>query len=233
MFLFAWLRQSLISISYRITHHSPACHFEVCIFHARVHNLHSVLRRCCCFCCRKEGSKHEIGCLGLRKVSKCPHSLNGRKITMGCPSLTGKILPTYANSVWVVLVPFIWQTIYGVECKKVVVKKLRGESEDAKRRFLKEAEMLNTIKHQNIPRFLGYSDNPHGLMMEYVAFDFTPFGLEKTVSSLDDFHHFVDSEFGFESFADVLPVCLQDVVKGLHYLHRMHIAWLQKYIWDF
>ena len=113
---------------------------------------------------------------------------------------------------------------YDVECKKVVVKKLRGESDDAKRRFLKEAEMQHKTKHQNIPRFLGYSDNPHGLMMEYVAFDFAPFGLEKTVSSLDESYHFVDSEFDFESYAEVLPVCLQDVVKGLHYLHGMQIA---------
>ena len=85
---------------------------------------------------------------------------------------------------------------YGVECKKVVVKRLRGESDDAKRRFLKEAEMQHKIKHQNIPRFLGYSDNPHGLMMEYVAFDFALFGLEKTANSLD--YHFVDSEFDFD-----------------------------------
>ena len=87
---------------------------------------------------------------------------------------------------------------YGVECKKVVVKKLRGESDDTKRRFLKEAEMQHKTKHQNISRFLGYSDNPYGLMMEYVAFDFAPFGLGKTVNSLDEFYHFVDSEFDFE-----------------------------------
>ena len=92
----------------------------------------------------------------------------------------------------------IYLAHYGVECKKVVVKKLRGESDDAKRRFLKEADMQHKIKHQNIPRLFGYSDNPHGLMMEYVAFDFAPFGLEKTVNNLDEFYHFVDSEFDFE-----------------------------------
>ena len=41
--------------------------------------------------------------------------------------------------------------VHGTEDKKVVIKKLRGESNEAKRRFLKEAEMLHSIKHQNIP----------------------------------------------------------------------------------
>ena len=36
----------------------------------------------------------------------------------------------------------------------VVVKKLRGESGDGKRRFIKEGQMLNDLKgHKNIPQF--------------------------------------------------------------------------------
>ncbi len=106
----------------------------------------------------------------------------------------------------------------------VVVKKLRGESEDAKRRFLKEAEMLNTMKHQNITRFFEFSDSPYGIMMENVAFDFAPFGLDKAVATLEDFYHYVDCECNFESFSEVLPVCMRDAVAGLDYLHRMDIA---------
>ena len=87
---------------------------------------------------------------------------------------------------------------YGVEEETVVVKKLKGESNDAKRRFLKEAVMLDGIKHVNIPAFLGFSDNPYAIMMEYAVFNFKPFGLGK-VSSLEDFYHFVDCEFDFEN----------------------------------
>ena len=47
---------------------------------------------------------------------------------------------------------------YGVECKKVVVKKLRGKSDDTKRHFLKEAEMqhfnVGTLKLFVIPDIL-------------------------------------------------------------------------------
>jgi serine/threonine protein kinase len=60
--------------------------------------------------------------------------------------------------------------------------------------------------------------------MEYLAFDFAPFEVEKTVTSLEDFYHFVDCEFDFESFSDVVMVCLRDVVKGLDFLHRMELA---------
>ena len=93
---------------------------------------------------------------------------------------------------------------YGVDSRKVVVKKLKGESMESKRRFFKEAEMLNRINvHENIPTFLGYSDNPHGLMMEFAAFDFSPFDTEKVVSNLEDFYHFVAYEFDFNAFADI------------------------------
>ena len=108
--------------------------------------------------------------------------------------------------------------------KSVVVKKLRGESEDAKRRFLKEAKLLNSIKHPNVPSFLGFSDIPYALMMEYVAFDFAPFGVEKILYSLEDFYHFIDCEFDFQTFSDVLTVCMRDVVKGLDFLHGIEIA---------
>ncbi|XP_028410675.1 probable tyrosine-protein kinase DDB_G0283397 [Dendronephthya gigantea] len=85
--------------------------------------------------------------------------------------------------------------------------------------------MLNGVKvHENIPTFLGYSDNPHGLMMEYVGFDFSPFDTEKVVCNLEDFYHYVDCEFDFEAFADILPVCIKDTVAGLEYLHQHNIA---------
>ena len=142
----------------------------------------------------------------ITKSFKVPTLIKRTKNHHGLPEFTWKNISNLrelgAGSFGSILL-----THYGVECKKVVVKKLRGESDDMKRRFLKEAEMQHKIKHQNIRKFLGYSYNPHGQMTEYVAFDFAPFGLEKTVNSL------------------VLPVCLQDVVKGLHYLHGMKVAY--------
>ena len=76
----------------------------------------------------------------------------------------------------------VYSADYGTEARKVVVKKMKGKSSDTKRRFLKEAEILSGIKHANVPTFLGFSDNPYGLMMEFVSFDFSLFGAEKAVS---------------------------------------------------
>ena len=51
-------------------------------------------------------------------------------------------------------------------------------------------------------------------MMEYVAFDFAPFRLQKTSYNLEDFCHFVD----------VITICMRDIVKGLGVLHGIEFA---------
>ena len=54
----------------------------------------------------------------------------------------------------------------------VVVKKLRDESGDGKRRFIKEGQMLNDLKeHRNISQFSAFCNNPFAIMMEYSVFD--------------------------------------------------------------
>ena len=62
-------------------------------------------------------------------------------------------------------------------------------------------------------------------MMEFSSFDFGLFGGdEKSMSSLADFLQFVDEEFNFTSFADLLPVFAKDILSGLNYLHTQNIA---------
>ena len=99
------------------------------------------------------------------------------------------------------------------EQSSVVIKKFNGESAESKRRFQKEDGILNSVKgHRNIARFLRFCQEPQAIMMEYSCFDFCPLGVEKKVSMLEDFVHFVDDEFDFSSFADVLVECARDVV---------------------
>ena len=107
----------------------------------------------------------------------------------------------------------------------VCVKKLKGESADSKRRFEKDAGILHSVKgHRNISGFLRFCHKPYATMMEYSCFDFGHFGVEKKVTKLQDFVHFVDAEFDFSSFADVLLVGTIAVVTGLDFLHRNGIA---------
>jgi serine/threonine protein kinase len=94
----------------------------------------------------------------------------------------------------------------------------------AKDRFVKEAKLLYGMKHSNIPNFLGFNDDPYSLIVEFLTFHLTPFGHDKRVNNLGDFVHFVDDVCNFESFADVLAVCMKDVVCALNYLHKHDIA---------
>ena len=50
--------------------------------------------------------------------------------------------------------------------------------------------------------------------MEHSCFDFTPFGVDKKVNTLEDFLHFIDAEFDVTSFIDVLLLCARDIVTG-------------------
>ena len=65
---------------------------------------------------------------------------------------------------------------------------MKGESAEAKRRFEKEAGILDTVKgHRNVAEFLRFCQDPYAIMMEYSWFDFSPLGVDKKVSSLEDF----------------------------------------------
>ena len=70
-----------------------------------------------------------------------------------------------------------------------MVRNIPGKDEDEeKRRFEKEAGILNTVKgHRNVAEFLRFYRDPYAIMMEYSCFDFSPFGADKKVSSLEDF----------------------------------------------
>ena len=63
-----------------------------------------------------------------------------------------------------------------------------------------------------------------GLMMEHAAFHFKPFGLDKAVSNLKGLYTFIDREFDFTSFSDLILVCLGDVINALKILHDMNIS---------
>ena len=82
--------------------------------------------------------------------------------------------------------------------RNVIVKKMKGESAEARRRFEKEAAILKTVKgHRNVTEFLRFCREPYAIMMEHACFDFNPLGVKKQVNSLEDFLHFVDAEFDF------------------------------------
>ena len=96
--------------------------------------------------------------------------------------------------------------------RNVIVKKMKGESAEARRRFEKEAAILNTVKgYRNVSEFLRFCTEPYAIMMEQACFDFTPLGVRKQVNTLEDFVHFLDAEFDSTSFSDGLILCARDI----------------------
>ena len=102
----------------------------------------------------------------------------------------------------------------------LLLKEIKGDTAEANRRFEKDAGILNIVKgHRNISEFLSFCKEPYAIMVEHSCFDFTPFGVDKKLNTLQELLHFIDAEFNFTSFADVLLLRARDVVTGLEFLH--------------
>ena len=97
---------------------------------------------------------------GMSKSFKFPGIIKKRKaISHGLPTFDlGKVTNLRELGFGSFGSVYFGNYVCGVEIQNVVVKKLRGESEDAKRRFVNEAKLLNGIKHPNIPSFLEFSE---------------------------------------------------------------------------
>ena len=118
-----------------------------------------------------------------------------------------------------------WQTVpdaggKSAAAEKVVVKKLLGEDILDKKTFVKEARIIQELKHPNIVKFKGICNNPFALILEYVYFDFQPFGIESKVSSLAEFLGVLEGSDcdGFVTPQVISTIC-KDVALGLKYLH--------------
>ena len=109
----------------------------------------------------------------------------------------------------------------------VVIKQMHEQVDDnARKLFIKEAKLLNGIRHENIVRMHGICVNPLVIIMEYVFFDFKPFlNRQVKVNTVDKFLLEVSklpkSEDRFDS---TIPAIATDVTKGLSHLHHLGIA---------
>ena len=109
--------------------------------------------------------------------------------------------------------------------ESVVVKKLLRQHERETRLFLKEARILKSLRQKNIVEMKAVCDNPLAMMLEYVYFDFAPFGLECRVSSLQDYLDYMSAkEEIVSSFACLHNKIAEDTALGLQYLHDQSIA---------
>jgi len=95
--------------------------------------------------------------------------------------------------------------------------------------FMKEAKLLTGLHHENIVRMYGICRNPLTIVMEYVVFDFSPFGhfrRDIKVNTLDMFLSEIAqiSKIEDNEFDHLIPKIAVDVSKGLLHLHEHEIA---------
>ena len=109
--------------------------------------------------------------------------------------------------------------------RDVVVKTMRIRNRECKRLFVKEAQLLDKLKgHKHIACFVALCNEPLAIMMEHVFFDFKPFGMNKTVTSLDELLSFIDERLDFNALKQFQTKIAQDIASGLSYLHENNIA---------
>lgn len=106
----------------------------------------------------------------------------------------------------------------------VVVKKLLSTAQEFKETFVKEATILNDLKHKNIVSFKAACKEPVAMMLEYVYFDFKVFGGDGKVSSLNNFLSYLDQNDCQGIGASFMEKIARDVITGLKYLHDNEIA---------
>ena len=94
-----------------------------------------------------------------------------------------------------------------------------------KRNFIKEARILRSLKHDNIVGFKGICNAPFALVLEYVYFDFTPFGDNIKVSSLGEYLSAIDVPDSEEFLSPrVFSTACRDIMTGLRFSHEKGVA---------
>ena len=107
---------------------------------------------------------------------------------------------------------------------KVVVKKLISADEETKKSLIKEARLLQNLRHANVVEFKGICTDQLSLLLEYAYFDFSPFGCDIQTHSLAEFLAVCEQSSCDGMNVAVFTHAAFDVASGLKYLHQNNIA---------
>ena len=93
---------------------------------------------------------------------------------------------------------------------KVVVKNWISADKETKKSLIKEARLLQNLRHANVVEFKGICTDQLSLLLEYAYFDFSPFGCDIQTHSA--------------SLAELLAVCEQSSCDGMNVAVLTHAA---------
>ena len=116
----------------------------------------------------------------------------------------------------------IWKGVYGD--KEIVIRKAISSDNEEIKLFVKEANLLMQLSSsEHIVPFLMACSEPLSMLLEYVSFDFTPFGVAmKRCSSLSSFLSFVN--FKMKTVERFVIKIAKHIVDGLLCLHDQGIV---------
>jgi serine/threonine protein kinase len=102
-----------------------------------------------------------------------------------------------------------------------VAKKLlsRSSFQSQKKIVLKEAKLLNGLTHPNIIEFKGICNDEYAILLEYLYFDFNPFGINAKAHCLADLLSQFDKSDCAQIDKQVSERIANDVAAGVGYLH--------------
>lgn len=103
------------------------------------------------------------------------------------------------------------------------VKRLLSQSDEDRKSYLKEVNILNALSHENVMTLKGVCPEKCAVLMDYMAFDFSCFGADECVSSLFDFLQYIDRMSIVNEFDFSQHICIE-MCKGLQYLHSKGMA---------
>ena len=106
---------------------------------------------------------------------------------------------------------------------KVVIKLKCKTWDSSGKKFIKEARIMKDLMHENVVAFEAICLNPLAFLLEYCKFDFTKYGSEQVIHTLDEYLQFIDN-FEADSFEKTFTYITADIVCGLRYLHSKKIA---------
>ena len=107
--------------------------------------------------------------------------------------------------------------------EKVVIKKLLSDDDQEMRLFLKEAKIFQGIRSEHVIKFKAACIEPCAIMLEYLYFDFAPFGqVSEKVSNLDKFLQYIHINKAVNQFAFQERIA-REMASGLSHLHDLGI----------
>ena len=104
---------------------------------------------------------------------------------------------------------------------EVVLKELiETDHED----IIKEARFLQKLNHKNVIDFIGMDLDSKTLVLRYMCFDLSPFGIQKQVNSLDGLIKELGPATLPLEFTNMISIICDSVIEGLRYFHRNNVA---------